>query len=165
MSVILIGGGSRSGKSRFALKLARGNEGRRLFIATARPLDAEMAARIACHQRERGPGFETLEEPLDVAAALQQPFSAAVVDCLTLWLANLMEADRDVAQETRLLIQAAQSASGTVIFVTNEVGCGIVPENELARRFRDLAGELNQRIAAAADQVWFMVFGCPLRLK
>jgi len=166
VAVILIGGGARSGKSRYALQKARSIEGRRVFVATAEPLDDEMASRIARHKADRGAEFETIEEPFLLAEViLEATFDAMVVDCLTLWLSNLMFVGKDCGLETEALIAAAQAARGTVIFVTNEVGSGIVPDNALARDFRDLAGTLNQRIAAIAREVYFMAFGQPLRVK
>ena len=163
--MILIGGGARSGKSRYALQKALAIEGRRVFLATAKPLDDEMASRIARHKADRGPEFETIEEPLDLARVIAGAFGAMVVDCLTLWLSNLMFAGKDCDLETEALIAAAKAVSGTVIFVTNEVGSGIVPGNALAREFRDHAGTLNQRVAAIAEEVYFMAFGQPLRVK
>ena len=166
MAVILIGGGSRSGKSRYALELAQQRGARRpMFLATAQALDGEMAERIRKHREERGDGFVTLEEPFELAAALRAlpDCDTVVVDCLTLWVSNLMLAGRGIPTEE--LIAAARATAATVVFVSNEVGCGIVPENALARQFRDLAGALNQRVAAAADEVYWMVFGIPVKVK
>lgn len=165
MAVILIGGGARSGKSRYALQKALSIEGRRVFVATAEPLDDEMTSRIARHKADRGAEFETIEEPLDLARVIAGAFDAMVVDCLTLWLSNLMFANKNCDLETEALIAAAQAARGTVLFVTNEVGSGIVPDNALAREFRDRAGTLNQRVAVIAQEVYFMAFGQPLRVK
>jgi adenosylcobinamide kinase / adenosylcobinamide-phosphate guanylyltransferase len=167
VAVILIGGGARSGKSRYALQRALAIEGRRAFVATAEALDDEMAARIALHRKDRAENFTTIEEPLDLARVIADAtFDAMVVDCLTLWLSNLMFANKNCDREIDALISAAQSSRGTVIFVTNEVGSGIVPtDNALSRDFRDRAGILNQRIAAIAQEVYFMVFGQPLRVK
>jgi adenosylcobinamide kinase/adenosylcobinamide-phosphate guanylyltransferase len=165
VAVILIGGGARSGKSRYALQTALAIEGRRVFVATAEPLDDEMASRIARHKADRGAEFETIEEPLDLARVIAGTFDAMVVDCLTLWLSNLMFASRNCDLETETLIATAHAARGTVIFVTNEVGSGIVPDNALAREFRDRAGTLNQHVAAIAQEVYFMAFGQPLRVK
>lgn len=163
MAIVLVGGGSRSGKSRFALDRAR-REGTRLaFVATAQSFDSEMERRIAAHRAERGEGFVTIEAPFDVPGSLAAEYDAIVVDCLTLWVSNLMLAGRPIPAEE--LIGAARRSRAAVIFVTNEVGCGIVPENELARRFRDEAGWLNQAVAAAADEVYWMAFGIPLRVK
>lgn len=159
MAVVLVGGGSRSGKSRWALDRARKRGGRRVFIATAEALDEEMAGRIAKHRAERGEEFQTIEEPLELARAIRSiQGDAIVVDCLTLWLSN-------VAGDVEDTIAAAKEQTAEVIFVTNEVGCGIVPDNVLAREFRDRAGFVNQRFAEAADEVYFMVFGQALRVK
>ncbi|HSP70190.1 MAG TPA: bifunctional adenosylcobinamide kinase/adenosylcobinamide-phosphate guanylyltransferase [Bryobacteraceae bacterium] len=159
MAVVLVGGGSRSGKSRWALDRARKRGGRLVFIATAESLDEEMAGRITKHRADRGEEFQTIEEPLELARAIRSvQGDAIVVDCLTLWLSN-------GAGDVEDAISAAQEHTGEVIFVTNEVGCGIVPDNALAREFRDRAGFVNQRFAEAADEVYWMVFGQPLRVK
>lgn len=167
MALILVGGGARSGKSSHALKLARGRGPRLVFVATAQPFDAEMETRIARHRADRGAEFATIEEPIEVAAAIRETDAdAIVVDCLTLWLSNVMlTAGSDIDAEIEKLLDAARLSSAIVILVTNEVGCGIVPESPLARDFRDHAGILNQRAAAIADEVYCMVFGCPLRVK
>ncbi len=169
MSIVLIGGGSRSGKSRYALTLARSRGSRLAYAATARALDEEMRERVLRHQRDRGAGFVTIEAPIDVAGLLEAraaEFDVIVVDCLTLWLTNLLlSPDRDIEAESRRLLSAASIAPALVLLVTNEVGCGIVPENSLARRFRDWAGWLNQQAAEAAFEIYWMVFGCPLRIK
>jgi adenosylcobinamide kinase/adenosylcobinamide-phosphate guanylyltransferase len=166
VAVILVGGGARSGKSRYALERALSIDGRRAFVATAEALDDEMTARIQRHKADRGERFTTIEEPLDLARAIADPFDAMVVDCLTLWLSNLMFANKNCDREIDALIAAAEAARGTVIFVTNEVGSGIVPtDGALSRDFRDRAGILNQRVAAIAQEVYFMVFGQPLRVK
>lgn len=166
MAVILIGGGARSGKSRYALEKARAIEGTRAFIATAQPLDEEMTSRISRHRADRGGEFTTVEEPTDLARTIAaSSFNVMIVDCLTLWLSNIMCANKDCDQETDALIDASQTTTGTVIFVTNEVGAGIVPDNALAREFRDRAGILSQRIAAIAHEVYWMVFGQALRVK
>jgi Adenosyl cobinamide kinase/adenosyl cobinamide phosphate guanylyltransferase len=166
MAIVLVGGGSRSGKSRHALQLARDCGPRLGFIATAQALDDEMRERIHLHQRERGPGFLTIEEPVALAAAIARSaaqLDAIVVDCLTLWLSNILSTD--IESEVSELIASSLASPARVIFVTNEVGCGIVPESALARRFRDCAGRLNQRVAEAASEVYWMVFGCALRVK
>ena len=169
MSLILIGGGARSGKSRHALRIARRCGANLAFIATATAADEEMSDRIALHRHERGPEFTTFEEPLAVAPLIDAQaghFDAIVVDCLTLWLNNLLyAAAARIDEECRRLVQAAASAPAPVILVTNEVGCGIVPENALARQFRDDAGKLNQQAAEAAAEVYWMVFGVPLKVK
>jgi adenosylcobinamide kinase / adenosylcobinamide-phosphate guanylyltransferase len=169
VSLILIGGGARSGKSRHALQMARRCGANLAFVATATASDDEMRSRIALHREERGPEFTTFEEPLAVAALIDAHaagFDAIVVDCLTLWLSNVMHAvPHDIDGECRRLVNAAATASTPVILVTNEVGCGIVPENALARQFRDRAGKLNQLAAEAAVEVYWMVFGCALKVK
>ena len=165
MRTVLVGGGSRSGKSRYALELARARGSRLAFLATAQAFDQEMADRIARHREERASEFVTIEEPRDIARAIAAHvgFDAIVVDCLTLWVTNLILAEIDV--EVEPVIEAARSNPAAIIFVTNEVGCGIVPESALARRFRDVAGSVNQRIAAAADEVYYMAFGIPIKVK
>jgi adenosylcobinamide kinase / adenosylcobinamide-phosphate guanylyltransferase len=167
VAVVLVGGGARSGKSRQALELARGRGPKLVFLATAQPFDSEMEARIARHRADRAEVFSTVEEPIEVAAAIRETRAdALVVDCLTLWLSNVMLTfGRDVDAEIEKLLSAARLSSAAVILVTNEVGCGIVPESALGRDFRDYAGILNQRAAAIADEVYWMVFGCPLRVK
>jgi adenosylcobinamide kinase/adenosylcobinamide-phosphate guanylyltransferase len=169
-TITLILGGARSGKSRHALALAHAasTAARPCFVATATAGDAEMAERIAAHKRERGEAFDTVEAPLELVAALgaeARPGRAVVVDCLTFWLHNLMAARRDVARDTAALVAALAAAAGPIILVSNEVGLGIVPDNALARAFRDAAGRLNQAVAAAAHRVVFMAAGLPLVLK
>lgn len=165
--VSLVLGGARSGKSARALALASANP--RTFVATAEPLDAEMADRIARHQAERnagrGSGWRLVEAPLDLAPVIAAHRDGAlVVDCLTLWLSNIMHAGRDPAPETDALLDALR-ACGRTVLVSNEVGLSITPENALARRFRDEQGRLNQRVAAVADHVEFVAAGLPLLLK
>ena len=166
---VLVLGGARSGKSAFALSLAGklAPRGGRLFLATAEAGDEEMAARIAAHRAGRGPDWQTLEEPLDLAGALAEAREGRVIliDCLTLWLSNLLAAGRDFEAESARLIAALEGAPGHVVLVANEVGLGIVPENPLARRFRDLAGSLNQGLAGLADEVYFLAAGLPIKLK
>jgi adenosylcobinamide kinase/adenosylcobinamide-phosphate guanylyltransferase len=167
MAVILVGGGARSGKSRYALDLARKRGPRLAFLATAQAHDLEMEARVAKHRAERGPEFATIEEPLEISEAIRACHAdALVVDCLTLWLSNVMLTfGRDVDAETEKVLAAARQSHAALILVTNEVGCGIVPETTLGRDFRDRAGVLNQRVAAEADEVYWMVFGIPNRVK
>lgn len=165
--VTLVLGGVRSGKSRFAQGLI-GRAGAGLYLATAEAGDEEMAARIREHRRRRGACWATIEEPLELAAALAEnadPARPIVVDCLTLWLSNLIHAGRDIDGEADKLVRALPGLSGPVVFVSNEVGLGIVPENGLARAFRDHAGILNQRMAEASDLVVLMAAGLPLALK
>ena len=167
MAVVLVGGGARSGKSRYALERARKFGPRLALLATAEPLDREMEERIGRHRAERDPEFTTVEEPLKIAGVLQSiQADAIVVDCLTLWLANVMLAfGHDLDSETEAVIRAVRSCRAAVILVTNEVGCGIVPETTLGRDFRDRAGVLNQRMAAEADEVYWMIFGYPMKVK
>ncbi|MEM1434654.1 MAG: bifunctional adenosylcobinamide kinase/adenosylcobinamide-phosphate guanylyltransferase [Pseudomonadota bacterium] len=167
MTVRLILGGARSGKSHRALELAEGLATTRVFVATAEPFDAEMADRIEQHRNDRGPEWSTREAPLDLVAEVEPallPDSVVVVDCLTLWLSNLMHAGRDVQAETAALIQLF-TMPGELILVSNEVGLGIVPETPLGRRFRDEQGWLNRTVAAACDRVELIVAGLPLVLK
>lgn len=169
--VILITGGARSGKSAAALWLAE-SYGPRIFIATAEVFDDEMSERIARHQAERGDGWRTIEAPRDLAAAIgsvTDPQAAIVIDCLTVWLGNLMHYDEATTVDSpacaALLEALRRSSAARIILVTNEVGMGIVPEYPLARRFRDVAGRLNQRIAAVADRVILAVCGQLLTIK
>ena len=175
--IILITGGSRSGKSGFAQKLAESLAGGRIFIATCPLVDAEMAARVKKHQAARARlAWHTVEEPLDLAKAVGSAGKndTLVIDCLTLWVNNVMReaepegrlvTEEQIAGLCRAVIQACRKRGGTAVFVTNEVGMGIVPDNPLARRFRDLAGRCNQTIAAEADEVWFVVSGIPVKIK
>jgi adenosylcobinamide kinase/adenosylcobinamide-phosphate guanylyltransferase len=163
--VTLILGGARSGKSRYAESVLAGCRNP-VYLATAEILDEEMADRIARHRAARAGTWETVEEPLALAERLVELAGRAVlVECLTIWLSNLMHAGRDVERETAFLLEILPRRSAPVVFVANEVGLGIVPENALARAFRDHAGRLNQRIAAAADRVVFVAAGLPLVLK
>ena len=167
--VILVGGGARSGKSRFALGLARRLGGRKAFLATAEARDQEMEERIAHHQRQRRSEFETIEEPVAVAAALARiDADVVVVDCLTLWLANLLlrdEIPERVLRHVDDLVSVLRELPLDVILVTNEVGMGIVPDNPLGRAFRDVCGVAHQRLSRTADQVYFAVLGTILRLN
>ena len=168
MSSILVLGGARSGKSRHAEDLALRHQGERTYIATAEPRDEEMQRRIAEHRRRRGTEWRVIEEPLELTNALQRACGDSrlvLVDCITLWLSNLLMLERDVGQEIDRLCMMLPGLRGKIILVSNEVGLGIVPENALARRFRDDAGFANQRIAAACDEVVVMVAGLALKLK
>jgi adenosylcobinamide kinase / adenosylcobinamide-phosphate guanylyltransferase len=169
--LILVVGGARSGKSAHALRLTESFE-RRVFIATAEAFDDEMRERVARHQAERGHGWRTIEAPLDPAGALTavaDPDAAVVIDCLTVWLGNLMYRDPGMADEgpvcAALLGAVRRSVAERVVVVANEVGMGIVPESELGRRFRDLAGRVNQRVASAADVVLLVVCGQTIVIK
>jgi len=159
-------GGARSGKSRYAEGLVAKLPPPWIYLATAEAGDAEMAERIAAHRARRGAQWRTIEAPRDLAAALKSAQTTPVlVDCLTLWLSNLILAEADIDAETLLLEQALAAASAPVVLVANDVGSGIVPDHALGRRFRDLQGLLNQRIAARADRVVLMVAGIPLAIK
>lgn len=171
-STTLIIGGCRSGKSRHALKLAESAAGRRnLFVATCRPHDDEMRRRVQRHQRERGDRWQTVEEPVDIVEVIQQEGPKAdivLIDCLTLWVSNLMMACEDddrVIEKMELLGEVMAAPPCPMILVTNEVGTGIVPENALARRFRDLTGWCNQKVAAGCGLVILMVAGIPVNIK
>jgi adenosylcobinamide kinase/adenosylcobinamide-phosphate guanylyltransferase len=162
----LVLGGARSGKSRHAEALVTALPPPWLYIATAQAFDAEMAERIAAHRAARAKGWVTREAPADLAAALDGAGEMPVlVDCLTLWLTNLLLGERDVAQATAALLRALEARPAMTVLVGNEVGLGIVPENALARRFRDEAGRLHQALAARSDRVVFMVAGLPLGVK
>jgi len=161
-------GGARSGKSSYAEKLVEASGLQPVYLATGRAFDREMESRIAVHRDRRGTQWQTVEEPLDLKGALlqqAQPSRFVLVDCLTLWVTNLMMAERDIAAEGRDLVAALSKLGGPVVFVSNEVGLGIVPENRMAREFRDHAGFLHQAVAAAADEVYFMAAGLPLKMK
>jgi adenosylcobinamide kinase/adenosylcobinamide-phosphate guanylyltransferase len=161
-------GGARSGKSAYAQRLAETYGSERLYLATAEPADEEMAARIARHQADRGRGWVTLEEPLEVARALDanaRPGRVVVVDCLTLWLSNLMLAGREPGAAIARLAEAIEALAGPAILVSNEVGLGIVPEHKLGREFRDWQGRANGEIARACDAAVFIAAGLPVQLK
>lgn len=170
--VVLITGGTRSGKSRLAERLAEEFGPVRGYLATAEPGDGEMAERIARHRARRGGGWQTVEEPLAVTEAIvanDGRFSVMLIDCVTLWLSNLLfsgegGASRALAQVARLT-ESFAALETPLIVVTNEVGMGIVPEHPLARSFRDLAGEANELIASRADEVYVVISGLPLKLK
>lgn len=173
--IILVTGGARSGKSSHAQDLAEAVAGERLYIATCPPgLDDEMRQRIALHREERqGRGWRTIEEMHDPAGVLNKnrENDVVLVDCLTLWINNLLYekngalSEDDIAARCEELLTVGRKLSGTLILVTNELGCGVVPENPLARRFRDLVGRCNQLIAAGADRVILVVSGIPLTIK
>lgn len=161
-------GGARSGKSRYAQARAEALGLKPVYVATAQAFDGEMRERIARHQADRGGVWTTVEAPVDLAQAVGAHAAAGtvlLVDCLTLWVSNLILGDHDVAARTDALLHALGQAAGPAILVANEVGLGIVPDNALARRFRDEAGIVNQRVAAAVGEVQFVAAGLPLRLK
>jgi adenosylcobinamide kinase/adenosylcobinamide-phosphate guanylyltransferase len=168
--ILLITGGARSGKSKYAEQRAEELGARRLYIATAEAKDEEMAQRIAEHKKRRGNDWATVEEPVELSAALlaqRGRIDCALVDCLTIWLSNLLlHRDAEVAgDKVENLVETLPGLDFHVVLVTNEVGWGIVPDNRLARQFRDLAGWANQRIAAAANEVVLTVAGIPMILK
>lgn len=172
MSVVLVLGGARSGKSRFAESLAHQPAH---YIATAQAFDDEMRERIALHKVQRGAGWLTHEEPLELVELLDSHSRESgndgsisnfiLIDCLTLWLSNLLLADRDCEAEVAKLIGCLRESSARIVIVSNEVGLGIVPDNALARKFRDIQGFANQRVAEIAMQVVFMVAGLPMAVK
>jgi adenosylcobinamide kinase/adenosylcobinamide-phosphate guanylyltransferase len=175
--IVLVTGGCRSGKSAYAQKMAEGLPGRRAFVATCPPVDEEMRARIRRHREARGrSGWHTIEEEADLAGVVRgaKGYEVLLIDCLTLWVNNLMYGaeqegreveEAEVERRCRDLLAACAGRPGTVIFVTNEVGMGIVPDNPVSRRFRDLAGRCNQVMGAGADEVTLMVCGIPVRVK
>ena len=168
--LILVIGGASSGKSTFALKLA-GEKAKRAFVATGEPLDDEMTARIRRHQVSRGPGWDTAEVPEDLEAWFREHgrvYRAVVLDCLTLWLSNLTARgvpDAHVPERMDRLLRAIRASRARVVVVTNELGLGLVPVDASTRRFREVAGRINQQVGVAADEVYFVVGGLQLRLK
>ena len=171
-STTLITGGCRSGKSRHALALASEYPGeQKVFVATCVADDEEMRRRVARHQRERGPAWQTIEEPVDLQGVIERqgPGAALIlIDCLTLWISNLMALDMDEIRLSRVVAGLCRTIAHppcALILVTNEVGCGIVPENPLARRFRDMAGWANQQVAAVCTDVIWMVSGLAVTVK
>jgi adenosylcobinamide kinase/adenosylcobinamide-phosphate guanylyltransferase len=164
--ITLVLGGARAGKSRFAEELIESTAHTALYLATAEPRDEEMRVRIAAHRARRGANWTTLEEPLElVNTLLAEEARPVLIDCLTLWLSNLMHAKRDIGFEFERLLAVLPKAQMPVVMVANEVGLGIVPDNAMAREFRDHAGLLNQSIARLAQRVVFMAAGLPLTLK
>ncbi|MDQ6735234.1 MAG: bifunctional adenosylcobinamide kinase/adenosylcobinamide-phosphate guanylyltransferase [Nitrospirota bacterium] len=166
---LVIGGGA-SGKSAKALELA-GRSSPRMFVATGQPLDKEMAGRIRRHQASRGAGWETAEVPMELTAWFEEHggrYRVIVLDCMTLWLSNLLGSgvpDSDISDRVNDLLQAIHRMRSRVIVVTNELGMGVVPFDPETRRFRDLAGHVNQQVARAADRVYFVVSGCSVQVK
>ncbi|MCP5080545.1 MAG: bifunctional adenosylcobinamide kinase/adenosylcobinamide-phosphate guanylyltransferase [Alphaproteobacteria bacterium] len=164
----LILGGARSGKSTHGESLADGHQGPLVYIATAQAYDGEMTTRIAAHVARRGAVWRTVEEPLDLPGAIMaadKDGSFTLVDCITLWLTNVLLGEHDVAARTSRLLEVVGGCTGPLVLVSNEVGLGIVPENALARRFRDEAGMLNQKLAQVAERVVLVTAGLPLQLK
>jgi len=170
--IILVTGGIRSGKSRYALSLAQKVAGKKMFIATGQGFDEGMAQRIKKHREERGEGFLTIEEPLYLAEAMKaipQDMGVVLIDCLTLWVNNLLYYFKDdhsqVRQQLDFFLRILASPPTHVIIVTNEIGLGVTPENELARTFVDELGFINQRVAQLSDEVTMMVAGLPRLIK
>ncbi len=174
--IVLVTGGCRSGKSRYAQQLAESLPGRRAYVATCPVQDDEMRRRVDAHRRDRaGRGWETIEEPLHLNTTLRDAdHDVLLVDCLTLWVSNLMlrgeqtgaDVDElDIETHAKELMNLCRGRGGTVVMVTNEVGMGIVPDNALARRYRDLVGRLNQTVAREADDVTLVACGLPIHLK
>lgn len=167
--IVFVIGGARSGKSSFALSEAAKVSGRKAYIATAEALDKEMKDRIEKHRKERSKEWDTLEEPLKIADAIKKTagsYNGVILDCLTLWLSNIIQAELDVALQIENFISTLSARhSSRVYIVSNEVGMGIVPDNELARKFRDLAGMLNQKVAELSDDVYLVTAGIPLKIK
>ena len=168
LATTLVLGGARSGKSAFAERLVRDSALERIYLATATPGDDEMQRRIAHHRLGRGDGWRTIEEPLELTQTLVRESAkhcAVLVDCLTLWLSNIMHAERDTEAEIQLLADWLGHAQHPVVLVSNEIGLGLVPDTPLGRRFRDAQGRLNQAVAAVVPNVVFVAAGLPLRLK
>lgn len=164
----LVLGGARSGKSRYAEGLVTACPSPWVYVATAQAFDDEMTDRIAQHRSRRAAGWTTIEAPLALATLVAEHAAArapVLIDCLTLWLSNVMLAGHDVASACTELVETLAAAEGPLVIVSNEVGLGIVPDNALARAFRDAQGRLNQDIAARADSVVLMAAGLPLKLK
>ncbi len=164
----LVLGGAASGKSAYAEELTLRLPGTPVYIATAQAFDDEMTDKIAAHRQRRGGAWTTIEEPLELPTAITENGVAntvLLVDCLTLWLSNLVTAERDIAAETDTLVDAIRGVQGHIVLVSNELGLGLVPGDQLSRRFRDLQGTLNQAVAAATDRVVFVAAGLPMTLK
>lgn len=166
--IVFVLGGARSGKSRFALETASTIPGKKAYIATAQALDDEMEQRIARHKAERHAEWKTFEEPVnlqDLITKIHATHDVLLIDCLTLWITNLMLGSHNIDGKVQPFIEALSVCQASVFMVSNEVGLGIVPDNRLSREFRDIAGTLNQRVAAIADEVYFIAAGLPLRIK
>ena len=167
--IIFVIGGAKSGKSTFALEKAGAFPGRKVYVATAQALDDEMKERIERHKAQRGKDWDTFEEPIKMARVLKQigrGYAAGVIDCLTLWLSNLLFGSEDLEEEVDVFLAFLKNGDcPTLYIVSNEVGMGIVPDNALSRRFRDRAGYLNQQVAGIADEVYLVAAGIPLKIK
>jgi len=169
--IIFITGGARSGKSQFAQAIAQNFSGPKVYLATAQALDEEMAIRIRRHRENRPPDWQTLEEPWGIARVIEEKgglFSLILLDCVTLWISNLMMAgwsEEKILEEADRLLRICRRTECSLILVGNEVGMGIVPDNPSARNFRDLSGLIQQKIAGEADEVYFMVSGLPVKIK
>ncbi|MEK6727342.1 MAG: bifunctional adenosylcobinamide kinase/adenosylcobinamide-phosphate guanylyltransferase [Candidatus Omnitrophota bacterium] len=169
--ITLILGGARSGKSRFALKLAQKSASSLLFIATAAPSDNEMRKRIKLHRKNRPSRWKTIEEPVKLSflvKRISKKTDLIIIDCMTIFISNLLlkgRSDYSIQSEVNSVLRTIRNSNFNTLIVSNEVGMGIVPDNPLARRFRDLAGKINQSIAAASDEVYLIVSGLPLKLK
>jgi len=169
--VILVTGGCRSGKSRFALEYANHHFSKKIYLATCEVLDGEMAKRVEMHKMMRGPEWQTIEEPLEIVNRIRsyrEEDGVILLDCITLWLSNLLlrwDDDQKVMGEVERLVEGIKECKFSLIMVSNEVGMGIVPADPLSRRFRDLSGMANQRIGEISDRVVFMVSGIPIFLK
>lgn len=166
--ITFILGGEKSGKSAFALKEAKRLKGKRAFIATAEIIDEEMEKRIERHRIEREGSFETFEEPLNLCEILEKvkkDYDVIIVDCLTLWVSNLLYYGKEVEREFERLLETLKGMDGNLFLVSNEVGLGIVPETEVGRKFRFYLGILNSEIASLAERVIFMISGIPLNIK
>ncbi len=164
---ILVLGGVKSGKSRFALEKAEGYPPPRLFVATAEAFDEEMAAKIKAHQRERGPGWHTMEAPVELPRILRSlpPASVVLIDCLTVWVGNLLFYKKDPQAYLQEFLEALKGIHAPWLIVSNEVGLGLLPGETEARHYLETLGYLNRRVAALCDEVYLLVAGCPLRLK
>lgn len=166
--ITFIIGGARSGKSSFALSKASKLEGKKAYIATAQALDDDMKERIEKHKKERPEEWMTFEEPLNISALIkdfQDKYDVILLDCLTLWLSNLLFSNRAVEEDIEYFCSSLVTCHSSLFIVSNEVGMGIVPENELSRRFRDLSGYLNQKVAEIADEAYLVTAGIPIKIK
>lgn len=166
--IVFITGGARSGKSSFAITKASAVKGKSAYIATAEALDEEMKKRIERHKKERGEDWDTYEEPLHISKVIEKignEYGVILLDCLTLWLSNLIMDNRDIEEEINNFFCSLSAIHCPLYIVSNEVGMGIVPENEMARRFRDWAGIMNQKAAEAADEAYMVVAGIPMKIK